>query len=304
MRIDRKGAGVKSAIGRAVVALLLLGSVTAVAPASAQEKTGIKPGFTLAPGSAKILLLRPKIRVGSQSTGGMMEPNAEWTDQAKANIGAALAAVQSQLGNQIVTAEEPVGDDAQKLADYNALFSAVADAVITYQFFPGNRLPTKKRDGVFEWSLGPEVKSLPGAADADYALFIFTEDQFGSTGRKVAQVFAAALIGVSISSGVHKGYAGLIDLKTGNLVWLNADQEMGGDVRRSDGAQRRVAQLLEGFPGRPAVAATTPATATPATAAPAIAAPATVAPADVAPAAAAPTVDAPAETPAPVAAMQ
>jgi hypothetical protein len=71
----------------------------------------------------------------------------------------------------------------------------------------------------------------------------------GSTGRKVAQLFGA-MAGISIPSGVHKGFAGLVDLKTGDLVWLNADLQMGGDVRTDEGAQKRVAQLFEGFPGR------------------------------------------------------
>jgi hypothetical protein len=249
----------KSAIRSATfAAMLLVGCLAAAVPAGAQEKRAVRPGFTLAPGSAKILLLRPKIRVGAQSTGGMAEPNADWTEQAKTNIGTALSAIQSQLGNQIITAPEPVGDEAQTLADYRSLFSAMANAVMVYQFFPGNRLPTKKRDGVFEWSLGSEIKDLPGAAGADYALFIYTEDEYGSTGRKVAQLFGA-MAGIAITSGVHTGYAGLIDLKTGNLVWLNADAQMGGDVRQPDGAQRRVGQLLEGFPGRtppPAAVAT------------------------------------------------
>ena len=52
-------------------------------------------------------------------------------------------------------------------------------------------------------------------------------------------------------AGVHTGYAGLVDLRTGELVWLNADRQMGGDVRDAEGADKRVRQLLEGFPGRP-----------------------------------------------------
>jgi hypothetical protein len=56
--------------------------------------------------------------------------------------------------------------------------------------------------------------------------------------------------GVWVTSGVHKGYAGLIDVKTGELVWLNADYQMGGDVRTPEGAVKRVGQLLEGFPGQ------------------------------------------------------
>jgi len=85
--------------------------------------------------------------------------------------------------------------------------------------------------------------------------FINTDDHYGSGGRKALQIFAA-LGGVSVTSGVHKGHAGLIDLKTGELVWLNADLQMGGDVRTLEGAQKRVRQLLEGFPGRPVQAAT------------------------------------------------
>ena len=236
-------------------ALAVLAALSmAAAPLRAQEKTGNKPGFSLKPGSAKIVLMRPSITAGAQSTGGMFEPNADWTDQARENIGRTLAEVQSNLGNDVVNYVEPVGTDAQKIAEYRALFSTVASSVITYQFFVGNRLPTKKRKDSFEWTVGPEVASLPGLDGADYALFITTEDEYGSTGRKLFQ-FAAAMAGVGIVSGVHKGFAGLIDLHTGDLVWLNADMQMGGDVRTPDGAQKRVKQLLEGFPGKPAEAA-------------------------------------------------
>lgn len=233
-----------------------LGAAVAMiaAPVAAQEKTGIKDGFTLKPGSAKIVLLRPHIAVGAQSTGGMGEPNADWTDQARENIGRELAAMQSKLGNIVVDQVEPVGEDARRVAEYKALFDSLADSVITYQFFIGNRLPTKKRKGSFVWGIGPEVATLPGLEGADYALFITTEDQYGSTGRKMLQVFAA-IGGIGVVVGVHKGFAGLIDLRTGELVWLNADLQMGGDVRTPDGAQKRVAQLLAGFPGRPVVAA-------------------------------------------------
>jgi len=204
-------------------------------------------------GQARILLLRPSIKVGAQSTGGMFEPNADWTRQARDNIAAALRQAQGGLGNRIIVQEEPVGDAAQVSADYMGLFGALSDSVIQYQFFRGNRLPTKLRDnrnGNFDWTLGPGVASIPGAADADYALFIYTEDHYGSTGRKILQVLAALGPGIAVRSGVHMGSAGLIDLRTGNLVWLNADLQMGGDVRTPDGAVRRVQQLLEDFPGR------------------------------------------------------
>ena len=133
-----------------------------------------------------------------------------------------------------------------------ALFAAVSQSVIEYQFFVGNRLPTKKRDNkdnVFDWSLGDGVSRLPGAKSADYALFIYNKDAYGSTGRKILQAVALLGPGIAVKSGEHVGYAGLVDLRTGDLLWLNADAAMGGDVREIDGSQKRVRQLLEEFPG-------------------------------------------------------
>ncbi|WP_420496689.1 hypothetical protein [Sphingobium baderi] len=218
-------------------------------PGLAQEKTGVKSGFILPPGSARIVLMRPSVIVGAQSTGGMFEPNADWTDEARRNIDRAIQDIQGQLGNSVAAYDSEAEEAGALSGEYRSLFTSVADSVREYQFFPGNRLPTKKRDKGFDWSIGTDVADLPGLSNADYVLFISTEDHYGSTGRKMLQIFAA-MGGVSVPTGLHKGYAGLVDVKTGELVWLNADLQMGGDVRTADGAQKRVGQLFEGFPGR------------------------------------------------------
>ncbi len=235
------------------VGLILSAFAVSATPAGAQERTAVKQGFELPPKSGKtILVFRPAVSVGAQSTGGMFEPNADWTDTARANIEAALTARQATLGNRVVAAPVAYGEQAQLVEEYANLFGAVARAVVSYQFFVGNRLPTKKRDnkaGVFDWSLGEGVRDLPGAKDADYALFIYNKDAYGSTGRKLLQIVAAFGPGLAVKSGEHLGYAGLVDLKTGDVLWLNADGSMGGDVRDVEGAEKRVGQLLEEFPG-------------------------------------------------------
>ncbi|WP_443027172.1 hypothetical protein [Sphingomonas sp. LR60] len=229
-------------------------------PAAAQEHTAVKAGFTLPANSGKtILVFRPTVRVGAQSTGGIFEPNGDWTDRARANLETALAARQAALGNIVQPAPAAFGEEARLVEEYQALFGALSRAVIEYQFFRGNRLPTKKREnkaGVFDWSMGSGVARLPGARDADYGLFIYDKDAYGSTGRKILQVFAALGPGIAVKSGEHAGYAGLVDLKTGDIVWLNADMAMGGDVRTTEGAHKRIGQLLEDFPG--STAATPP----------------------------------------------
>lgn len=234
--------------------LLFIGGLTLTAGgAFGQERTAVKQGFELPANSGKtILLIRPKVSVGAQSTGGMFEPNSDWTDKARSYIETALVKRQATLGNKVISAPDSFGEQAMLVEEHTNLFGAVAAAVVNYQFFVGNRLPTKKRDnktGVFDWSLGEAVRNLPGAENADYALFIYNKDAYGSTGRKLLQIVAAFGPGIAVKSGEHLGYAGLVDLKTGDLVWLNADAAMGGDVRDPEGAEKRVGQLLEEFPG-------------------------------------------------------
>ena len=237
--------------GRMAASLLLMLSLAGAA--AAKERAAVRQGFELPANSGKrILVFRPKVTVGAQSTGGLFEPNAEWTDQGRRNIDAALKKHQAALGNIVLPAPESYGDQARLVGEYTALFDAVAQAVVRYQFFKGNRLPTKKRDnkeGIFDWSLGEGVSELPGAKDADYGLFISNTDEFGSTGRKLLQAAALLIPGVGVKSGEHRGSAGLVDLRTGDLLWLNSDDAMGGDVRDPEGAEKRVKQLLEDFPG-------------------------------------------------------
>ena len=234
---------------RLFAAAIVLASMAALVDA----KSAIRDGFTEEQvHNKRILVFRPSVQVGSQSAGGTVTPNADWTAQARNNINTALNAKLGGLGNSVIQAPELYGEDAAKVQEYHALFAAIADSVIEYQFEKGNRLPTKKREskeGIFDWSLGSGVSQLPGAKDADYALFIFDSDAYGTTGRKLLQIVAILGAGVYVSSGDHRGYAGLIDLRTGNVLWMNADPSMGGDVRNPEGAEKRVREMLTGFPG-------------------------------------------------------
>ena len=232
----------------------LAAAVFALMPATAAqaqfgglERTEVKEGYELKP-EARILVFRPSVRVGAQTTGGMNEPNVEWTEAAKTHLIAALEQQHRERGAQLVMVgdAEEEGELGDLVADYSALFSTVANSALQHKMVgPSNRLPTK-RDR-FDWTLGEgaaRLKPLGG----DYGLFLYTFDSYGSTGRKIVQGLALLLGGGFMPSGVHLGYAGLVDLDTGDLVWLNVDTSMGGDVRTAEGADKRVRQLMEEFP--------------------------------------------------------
>jgi hypothetical protein len=236
---------------RVILAFLMLGLPAIAAHAQmgvASEKSALKEGFAFPEkGSVRILLFRPDVIVGKQSTGGLDQPNADWTAQARDHLVTALGKAQGTRSNDMKLMPELSGEDALIMADYRSLFRVVADAALTHKLFPGNLLPTKKEK--FDWAMGTGASRLGTIGGGDYGLFMYSYDSYGSSGRKALQVMGL-LADSGASSGVHIGYAGLVDLKTGDLLWINADVRMRGDVRTAEGADKRVAQLLEDFPLR------------------------------------------------------
>ena len=229
----------------------LLALIIVIAPSAASARIGAKAvakeGFAFPKDKPlSIVVLRPDVQVGSLTTGGLDEANAEWTAKARELIADALQHSPRAGGAKFSFLVEPQDEAGAYVADYRALFRAVSDAIVTHKLFPGNRLPTKKAK--FDWTLGTGAAHLREIGGGDYALFFATHDAYGTAGRKVAQFLAAGLLGVYVPAGVHMGYAGLVDLSNGEVVWFNADVQMGGDVRTSDGAQKRVDELLNGFP--------------------------------------------------------
>ena len=63
--------------------------------------------FTPPEGDYKLLVLRPDVTVGSLTTGGMVEPRADWTEQARTNIVAALRAQQAARGGKLTDRRAP-----------------------------------------------------------------------------------------------------------------------------------------------------------------------------------------------------
>ncbi|MEO9469319.1 hypothetical protein [Parasphingorhabdus sp.] len=235
----------------ALVAIVF--SVILTGPVSAQEKSAVKESFAFpSDGSATILVFRPDISVGEQSTGGLNEPNVEWTETARTLLTDELTKADVTNQHRFVFLPEYEGEDGKLVSDYRNLFKAVTNAVLTHKLFVGNRLPTKKQVESLEYNMGSGTQKLADLGGGQYGLFFYTYDSYGSAGRKAAQAVGmlGCIIGacVIVPSGVHIGYAGLVDLQTGDLVWVNADGSMGGDVREEEGAQKRVSQLLEEFP--------------------------------------------------------
>jgi hypothetical protein len=237
------------------LAALLVPAVGVAQTPPVTEKSVTRDGFAFpADGPVRILIFRPDIKVGEQTTAGLFQPNAEWYENARKELTAALLAAKKNRQFDAVLQDEPTAAKAVQYAEYRALFRVIVGTAIRHKLFGKDPLPSKADR--FDWSLGGGVAQIAAGSNANYGLFLFSHDGFESSGRKAAQL-VASLMGARDTPGAHLGYAALVDLKSGDLLWLNVDLKATGDVRTAEGAAARIEQLLAGFPARAAAAGST-----------------------------------------------
>ena len=215
--------------------------------------------FTVPQGDYRLLVMRPDVTVNSVTTGGMPEPRADWTEQARTHIVAALRAQQAARGGNVQILErrnELPSVSADAVADLERLHNAVGNSIAMHKYL-GAELPSKPRRGL-DYTLGAEAVELGRKTGFDYALFMHAEDNIVSTGRVALQVLGVAgcFVGFcapNIGGGGQFAYASVVDLKTGDVVWFNVVQTGSqvagikfGDIRTPQGA----AQLVDRLTGR------------------------------------------------------
>lgn len=226
-----------------ILSALFTLAIVAGEGALAQTQKNFAPGFTERTAASRLAVIPADMELFSISAGGVPEPKADWTEAAQKHFRAAVFARKQQLGAGVVELQEKDVDD---VAEINALHGAVAQAVFAHHMFGGAlKLPTK--NDALNWSLGDAVKPLRDKTGADYALFFWIRDTYASAERKAAMV-ALALLGVGIAGGSQIGYASLVDLKDGRVVWFNDLRRASGDLREAQSASETVDVLLKGFP--------------------------------------------------------
>jgi hypothetical protein len=151
--------------------------------------------------------------------------------------------MKKKLGAVSVELSEQQADD---FAEINELHAAIARAIALHHFGSGfMNLPTK--DGKLDWSMGEAVRAVKQKTGADYALFTWIRDSYASTER-VAAMVVLALFGIISPGGFQVGYASLVDLDSGRVLWFNMLQRASGDLREPDKAAETLDALLANFP--------------------------------------------------------
>ena len=235
--------------------LILAGAAAIVLTGCVSTRQVADVEFEPPQGEYSLIVMRPDVSVGSVTAGGLVEPRAEWTEQARANLLAALRDQQAGRGGRTLiagTRESLPGVEPQLVADLERLHNAVGSSIALHKYF-GAELPTKRRG--IDWTLGRDAVTLGRATGMDYALFLYAQDAVASSGRVAMQVLgiAGCFVGFCVpqGGGGQAAYASLVDLRTGEVVWFNVLQTgtqlpgvTMGDIRTPEGAAQMVERLL------------------------------------------------------------
>ena len=234
----------------------------AVAPQDAPPADNATPGLTSVnapesqatpiPGAKRIVVLPVEFTVYQKSVAGL-EAVPDWTESAQYALGDA-AGKMLRLDNRFEIVAMPTfeGETEGLLREHVEFFKIVADCVTnTYQF--GGKAWKEKWTN-FDYSLGNGLAFLADATQADYALIV-AGAEVKQTGGSVFMQLLAAAGGVAAPGGGTYVVAGVINLRSGDLTWLNwkAGTEIfgmtGSDVRDPATALAMVSKLFQEYPG-------------------------------------------------------
>ncbi len=196
-----------------------------------------------------VLLLPADISVKEMSASGLTQEVGSWCKEAKGHVDMALAESGDALGRLRPVKLPALSEKEQELVEqYTTLYDTVAGAAIYYTRNSSGTAWEHKIDH-FDYSLGPGLAFLAEKTGVERALIITGEDVISSGGRKAAFV-VAAMLGVSIPLGHTVLIAGVVDLRTGDLHWLDYAVSLDSETLRDpDDVRNLLNGLFDSFPG-------------------------------------------------------
>jgi hypothetical protein len=230
------------------VRIFVIGLIALATSACTTVKRQAAADFQPPQGNYNIIVMRPDIAVSVFTVGGTMEPREDWTNAAREHVLNAIQKQQLARGgtSKVAVTREEAGASPELVLELERLHEAVGQSIKVHKYSAYGQLPTKK--GRFDWTLGELAMQYRQASGYDYALFIYARDSFSSEGRQALQAIGVigCIVGVCIppAGGVQLGFASLVELRTGNVVWFNYLVSDVGDIRTAAGAAKMVDLLL------------------------------------------------------------
>ncbi len=204
------------------------------------------------PMPTRVVLLPVDITVSEISMGGVVEEVEAWSKQAADNMEQALKNYAASSHKFEIVPIAKLTDKEKDIVDeHRALYDRVALNAFIYTTPQSGSMGWDHKIKHFDYTLGDGLAFLRKRTGADAAFIIVGADEVSSSGRKAAIAISRVIsLGGGLRSGSTYLTAGLVDLKTGDILWLNSGANEGGrDLRKAEDSMAMVEDLFEAFPG-------------------------------------------------------
>lgn len=195
----------------------------------------------------KVLVLYSDIEVVEVSAGGVEETVPKWSKVASRTVLKALKAVLEKHGLKESAVPKDPGTTADNLNEHEALYKLVVDTA--------SEIGWQNKIRRFDYSIGPGLRKIAHKTGVNYAFMVYGRDYVSTAGRK-ARAVAGHIPIVNIFTGPPPKlghsfiHLGLIDLRTGDLLWMNSDYREGTtNLRDADDAKKMLDTLFDWYPG-------------------------------------------------------
>ena len=195
-----------------------------------------------------LVILPINIDVMEVTAGGVKEEVPEWSTKAANNIYNSLS---SLIKNDASLKQVKLPKLSSKMSagvdEHMALYNLVVNTA------SNTDLEHKVRR--FDYSIGPGLTALRKKTGADAAVMVYGRDHISTGGRITQSVLSKIPIvniftGQDVSMGDSFVHVGIIDLKTGDLLWMNSEyRDDTTDLRDFDDADDMIKTTFEWYPG-------------------------------------------------------
>lgn len=194
-----------------------------------------------------LLILPLDIQVGELSMAGVEEV-PEWTAESQTLFFNELQNYAKARGDlQFVTMPNLNAQQDVQLQEHLALNRLVMSTAVTYATQTGIAWH-HKRDH-FDYTIGPGLQFLQQKTKANAAIILLGSDTNSSTGRVAANVVLSLLSGLPyFNGGTSFLAAGVIDLTTGNILWINWGGRNTGSFLEAESVRSMLDLVLGDYP--------------------------------------------------------
>lgn len=216
-------------------------------------------------GIETITLVPPLVSVYAMSSGDIEQEVQEWSDAANRHAQIAVKAFIEKSGKRFVPfagrrgpqpdfrlGRSGVNERTQLSAAEESwlLFETANESILQHTYNALETFPEQMKR--FEYTLGPEARSLLDGTPADAFLLMIATDHVPTKDRQALVGFAAA---AALYTGGYGGpgatpaelMAALVDARTGDILFFNKVSMPLADLRDADGNKALVDLVLKGL---------------------------------------------------------